>query len=262
MFCTECGGNISASDRACPSCGARAQEDRPRTVLVPPTPRPAAASLAADYAKPGFGVMGFTRAILGALAQGKVIRNAIALVMRVGAVLILLAGLLVVIQVLKMAFQISSATATIGGLLVAVLMGAASFAVAQIYLYRAQSVHDLEDSPFTIIPILSILFRASGESYAVGALAFGVGGCLFTWLSGMSPMMLLSSLGPFMPPIPGMNEMGGQSFVSGLVFLVTMIVAAFASLVAFYALAELVVVLVDIAMNVRRLVKGQAPVAA
>lgn len=257
MFCTECGGNIGASDRACPTCGARAQDDRPRTVVVP-APVPAARAVASDYAKPGFGVMGVTRAILGALGEGRVIRNAIALVMRVGAILILLGGLLVVIQILKMSFQISAATATIGGLLVAVLLGAAFFAIAQIYLYRAQSVHDLEDSPFTIIPILSILFRASGESYAVGALAFGVGGCLFTWLSGMSPMMLMSGLGGLMPPIPGLSEMGGQSFVSGLVFLVTMIIAAFGALVAFYALSELVIVLVDIAMNVRRLVKGQA----
>lgn len=206
--------------------------------------------------------MGITRVVLGALAEGKVIRNAIALVMRVGAVLILLGGLLVVIQILKMSFQISSATATIGGLVVAVLLAVAFFAVAQIYLFRAQSVYDLEDSPFTIIPILSILFRASGEAYAVGALAFGVGGCLFTWLSGMSPTMLLSGLGGFMPPIPGLNELGGQSFVSGLVFLVTMTIAGFAALVTFYALAELVIVLVDIATNVRRLVKGQAAVAA
>jgi hypothetical protein len=219
-------------------------------------------AVAADYKKPGFGVMGITRSILGALAQGTVIRNAVALVMRIGAVLVLLGGLVVVIAVLKTSFQISTATATIGGLLVAVLMAAAFFAVSQIYLFRAQSVHDLEDSPFTIIPILSILFRASGEAYAIGALAFGVGGCLFTWLSGMSPTMLLSGLGGFMPPIPGLNELGGQSFVSGLVFLVTMIVAAFGALVGFYALAELVVVLVDIAINVRRLVKGQAAVAA
>ena len=253
MFCTECGGNISAADRVCPSCGARAQDDRPAPVAVP---RPARPIAVADYKKPGFGVIGITRVVLGALAEGKVIRNAIALVMRIGAVLILLGGLLVVIQILKMSFQISSAMATIGGLMVAALLAVAFFAVAQIYLFRAQSVHDLEDSPFTIIPILSILFRASGEAYAVGAFAFGVGGCLFTWLSGMSPTMLLPGLGGLMPPIPGLNEMGGQSFVSGLVFLVTMIIAAFGALVAFYALSELVVVLVDIAINVRRVVKA------
>ena len=259
MFCTECGGNVSASDRVCPSCGTRLQEDRPAPRAVP---SPAMRAVAADYKKPGFGVMGITRSILGALAQGTVIRNAVALVMRIGAMLVLLGGLVVVIAVLKTSFQISTATATIGGLLVAVLMAAAFFAVSQIYLFRAQSVHDLEDSPFTIIPILSILFRTSGEAYAIGALAFGVGGCLFTWLSGMSPTMLLSGLGGFMPPIPGLNELGGQSFVSGLVFLVRMIVAAFGALVGFYALAELVVVLVDISINVRRLVKGQAAVAA
>ena len=61
-----------------------------------------------------------------------------------------------------------------------------------------------------------------------------------------------------MPPIPGLNELRGQSFVSGLIFLVTMIIAGFTALVVFYALSELVVVLVDIAINVRRLVKGQA----
>jgi hypothetical protein len=258
MFCTECGGNINASDRVCPSCGARAQDDRPAPMAAPRVARP----VAADYAKPGFGVMGITRSVLGALAQGRVIRNAIALVMRIGALLVLLGGLFVVIQVLKMSFQISSAAATIGGVLLAVLMAAAFFAVAQIYLFRAQSVYDLEDSPFTIIPILSILFRASGEAYAIGAIAFGVGGCLFTWLSGMSPTMLLSGLGVLMPPIPFLGEMGSQSFVSGLVFLVSMIVAGFATLIAFYALAELVVVLVDIAINVRRLVKGQAAVPA
>jgi uncharacterized membrane protein (DUF485 family) len=214
------------------------------------------------YKQPGYGVLPITRAVLSALAEGKVLRNAIALVMRVWAVLILLFGVLVVITVLKLSFQISSAAATIGGLLLAVLLAIAFFAVSQIYLLRAQSVHDLEDSPFTIIPILSILFRASGEAYAVGALAFGVGGCLFTWLSGMSPTMLLSGLGGFMPPIPGLNELGGQSFVSGLIFLVTIIIAGFTALVVFYALSELVVVLVDIAINVRRLVKAQAVAVA
>jgi len=258
MFCTECGGNISAADRACPACGARAQDDRPAPVAVPRAARP----IAAEYKKPGFGVMGITRTVLGALAEGRVIRNAIAVVMRVAGVLILLGGLLAVIQVLKISFQIPSASATVGGLLVAVLLGAAIFAIAQIYLYRAQSVYDLEDSPFTIIPILSILFRTAGEAYAVGALALGLGGCVFTWLSGMSPTMLLSGMGEFMPPIPGLSELGGQSFASGLVFLVTMTIAAFTALVTFYALAELVVVLVDIAINVRRLVKGPTVVAS
>ena len=259
MFCTECGGSISTADRVCPSCGARTENDRPAPARSLAVGRKMAVGA---YKQPGFGVMPVTRVVLSALAEGNVLRNAIALVMRVGAVLILLGGLLLVIQILKMSFQLPSATATIGGLLLAVLLAVACFAVSQIYLLRAQSVHDLEDSPFTVIPILSILFRASGEAYAVGAIAFGVGGCLFTWLSGTSPTMLLSGLGGFMPPFPGLNELGGQSFVSGLIFLVTMIIAGFTALVVFYALSELVVVLVDIAINVRRLVKARVVAVA
>ncbi len=212
----------------------------------------------ATFKRPGFGVIGITRTVLRALAEGSVLRRSIAVVMQVAAVLILLGGLLAVIQILKMSFQMSSAAATIGGVFVAVLLGGAAFGVAQIYLFRAQSVYELEDSPFTVVPILSILFRAAGEAYAVGALALGVGGCLFTWLSGMNPAALLSGMGTFMPSLSGMSEVAGQSFVSGLVFLATTVIAGFVALVAFYALSELVVVLVDIAINVRRLVKAQA----
>jgi len=251
MFCTECGATINAGETSCRGCGAKVQDAR--------AAQPVAIRAAAAYKQPGFGILGITRSVLGALAQGKFIRNTIAIVMQVAAVVVLLGGLLAVIQVLKMAFQIPAATATIGGLLVAVLLAAAVFGVAQIYLYRAQSIRDLEESPFTVIPILSILFRTTGESYAVMAVAFGIGGCLFTWLSGLSPRMLLAGMGDFLPP---MLAGGGQSFVDGLMFLVFMVVAAFASLVAFYALAELVVVLVDIAINVRRLAKGSASAAA
>jgi uncharacterized membrane protein YhaH (DUF805 family) len=198
--------------------------------------------------------------VLGALAEGRVIRSSIAVVLQVAAVLVLLGGLFALIQILKFSFQFPSATATIGGLLVAILVAAALFADAQILLFRAQSVRELEDSPFTVIPILSILFRTTGETYAVGALAMGVGGCVFTWLSGMSPRTLLSGMGELVPNIPGMGEGGGgQSFVDGLIFLAAMAIAAFVALVVFYALAELVIVMVDIAINVRRLVKAHAP---
>lgn len=61
-----------------------------------------------------------------------------------------------------------------------------------------------------------------------------------------------------MPSMPA----GGASFLDGLIFLATLVVAALASLVMFYALAELIVVVVDIAINVRRLAKHEASVSA
>lgn len=177
MFCAQCGASVNPSDQVCSACGAKVAQEKPATVPW--------------HRKPGFGVLGITRTVLRALSEGKVIRSSIAVVLQVGAVFVLLAGLYGLIQVLKVSFQFPSATATIGGLFVAVLLGAAAFGVSQIYLFRAQSIRDLEDSPFPVIPIVSILFRTAGETYAVVALAVGVGGCLFAWLSGISPGTLL-----------------------------------------------------------------------
>jgi hypothetical protein len=244
MFCAECGATVNSFDQVCSACGSKVEQERPVT-----TPA---------YQKPGFGVLSVTRTVLKALSEGKIIRSSIAIVLQVAAVLVLLGGLLALIQILKFSFQFPSATATIGGLVVAVLLVAAVFAVSQIYLFRSQSIRELEDSPFTVVPILSILFRTAGETYAVIALAVGVGGCLFTWLSGMSPRSLLAGLGEFMPSMPA----GGESFLDGLMFLATLAGAAFVSLVVFYALAELVVVMVDIAINIRRMAKREAPLSS
>jgi hypothetical protein len=243
MFCAECGATLSSLDPACSVCGTRVEQDKPVPVTV------------AANRKSGFGVLGITRAVLRALSEGRVIRSSIAIVLQVAAVVVLLGSLLALIQILKLSFQFPSAAATVGGLVVAICLAVAVFAISQIYLFRAQSIRELEDSPFTVVPILSILFRTTGETYAVLALAVGVGGCAFTWLSGMSPRSLLSGLGDLLPNMPA----GGESFLDGVIFLAALAAVAFLALVVFYALAELVVVTVDIAINMRRLAKREAP---
>jgi hypothetical protein len=218
----------------------------------------------ATVKQPGFGILGVTRGILNALSQGKVIRKSIALVLQIGAVLVLLAALVLLVLILKQSFQSgTSAGVTIGGIIVALLLTGALFAVSQIYLFRANSVRELDDSPFTVIPIVSILFRAAGETYAVVALAFGIGGCLFTWLSGFSPAGLLSVVGANMGPLasPFGGQTGNGPFLDGLLFLAGLAVMAFVALVSFYALAEMVVVIVDIAINVRK-IENRAVAAA
>ena len=243
MFCGECGAPVNVSEAACSACGAKVHaEARPKISV-------------AALKSPGFGVMTPTRRVLHALSEGKVIRGSIATILQIGAVLTLLAALVALVMILKYSFQLTTVGGTIGGIILAVLVVAALFAVAQIYLFRAQSVRELGDSPFTVVPILSILFRAAGETYAVGALAWGVGGCLFIWLSGTNPMVLLQNVGTFVPNFPGMADTAGTSspFLEGLIFLVGMVLGAFIALVAFYALAELVVVIVDIAINVRKI---------
>src|SRR5258706_2191595 len=145
MFCTECGGSISAADRVCPSWGARTENNRPAPARALAVGRPAAVGA---YKQPGYGVLPITRTVLSALAEGKVLRNAIALVMRVGAVLIVLGGVLAVILVLKTSFQLPSAAATIGGLLLAVLLAVGVLVGSPTYFLSRPAAQSSRELPF------------------------------------------------------------------------------------------------------------------
>jgi hypothetical protein len=205
----------------------------------------------------------FFRPVLKALDQGNIIRTIVVFVLRALAVLTVLGGLFMLIEVLKLSFQLPT-QGTIGGLLLAIIFVAAIASVFQIFLYRAESVRDLGKSPFTVIPIFSILLRAFGETNATFGVAVGVGGCLFVWLSGMTPARFLPGIGDMLPSV------SGGTFLEGALFLVWSALVSFAFLVGFYFLAEAVVVVVDIARNVRVLVqqgeasggKGPAKLAA
>lgn len=76
---------------------------------------------------------------------------------------------------------------------------------------------------------------------------------MFIWLSGMSPLRFLPGIGEMLPAI------SGGTFLDGVLFLVWAAVLSFVFLVVFYFLAEAVVVLVDIARNVRLLVRQSGP---
>jgi len=186
--------------------------------------------------------------VLKALENGDVIRKAIALALRIAGILVLVGGALAAIQILKFSFHMESSSATVGGLLLSACLLFGVACVGQIYFYRAGSIRDLGESPFTVIPIFSILLRAAGETYATLGVIVGVGGCLFIWLAQINP---LQALGPFALVAPTNNSDG--SFVGGISFLLYVALVSLAALVVFYFLAEAVVVLADVARNVHLL---------
>lgn len=192
--------------------------------------------------------------VLNALTDGKVIRKTIAWILQILGVLAALAGLLAVIQVLKFSFQTHSAEATIGGLFLAMVFSVAVACVAQILFARAKSVKGLGDSPFTVIPIVSLMLRAIGEMYATLGLAIGIGGCVFLWLARANPLGLLGGFDSFMPSLPSEG-----TFLGGLVFCVLMAFVSFVVLLVFYFSAEAMVVVVDIAKNTRSLATAGIP---
>jgi hypothetical protein len=195
----------------------------------------------------------FLHPILDKLSEGKVIRNSIAFALQVLGILNVVAGIYLIVEILKAAFRIESTGATIGGLLFVVFSAASVLAIQQICSYRARSIRALGDSPFTVIPIFSILMRATGEMLAVSWLALGVGGCLLLWFGGgylLSLIPMARSSGLF-----GIDS-GESSFLAGIVFLLSNGLLAFLALIFFYFLAEVVVVGADIARNVRLLLSG------
>jgi hypothetical protein len=190
----------------------------------------------------------FTHPILDALNDGRIIRQGVAQALRILGVLAAVGGVYLLVVVLKASFQLTT-EGTIGGLILAVLLGAAALAVLQVLFYRAQTVADLGESPFTVIPILSVVCRTLGEIYALLGVMMGVGGCVFIWFAKADPSYFLDGLRSFFPAIGAEG-----SFLGGLTFLITMVLVSFAVLLMLYALAESIVVLVDIARNIRRLV--------
>jgi len=252
MFCDNCGRSIPDNSQSCSFCGqvfAKAAAaasplstgGTPRSATVNPSGPSGWSSI----------VLGPSRKVLEAVERGVVIRAAVAVALRVLAVLFVIGGILLLIQLLKFSFNLPTAQGTAGGLILTLLLLGAIAASCQVLLYRAESVSALGESPFTVIPIVSILLRAMGELYAVAGIAVGVGGCLFVWFSGESPLGMLGGIAPFLPSVPA-----GGTFLDGVVLLAWAGLGSFALLLIFYFLAEAIVVMADIARNVRPLVKA------
>jgi hypothetical protein len=195
--------------------------------------------------------------VLDTLNDGGIIRKSVAVALRVLGVLLALAGLVLVMKILKYSFQPDTTTeATLGGMLFSVVLVAAFACVFEIHFYRARSVSQLGESPFPVLQVVSVLSRLAGEVYATLLVAVGVGGCVFLWLAKLNPLSLFGAMGAGFPPVS--PEAG---FVGGALLLVEMCLFALAVLVVSYMAAEGILLAADVARNVRRLAADE-PVAA
>jgi hypothetical protein len=142
------------------------------------------------------------------------------------------------------------------GLLTILIFAATIAAVAQIFWFRAGSVQEIPEGPFTVIPVFSVLLRAIGEMYACVITAAGLVLCLSIWIAKGAGGL------PFIP-LPGVNLPSNglfeNTFFQGLVLLVLTLLLAAAYLLFFYFIAEAIVVGVDIAVNVRALLRTGSP---
>ncbi len=191
--------------------------------------------------------------VLDAASDGRVIRKLVAVALKVLGVVFALGGLVLAIEILKYSFRPDTTTeATLGGLLFSLILLAAFACVVEIHFYHARSVGQLGETTFAAIPVVSILCRLAGEVYATLLVAVGIGGCAFLWLAKVSPLAFMGALGGL---LPASNL--EASFLGGALLLFEMCLLALAALAGFYAAAEGLLLLVDLAGDVRRLT-GQA----
>jgi hypothetical protein len=196
--------------------------------------------------------------VLDALNDGRVIRKSVAIALRIMGVLVALGGLVLVIEILKYSFHPDTTTqATFGGLLFSVVLLAAFACVVEIHFYRARSVDEMGEPPFPVISVVSILCRFAGEVYATLLVAVGIGGCLFLWLAKVNPLGFLGAMGGL---LPASNQ--EASFLGGTLLLIQMCLTALLVLAALYAAAEGLLLIVDVARNVRRLAGDGRPAAS
>jgi hypothetical protein len=196
-------------------------------------------------------VLTFYYPVLNALSRGPIIRKAVAIGLRVIGVLIALGGLAGIITLLKLILTPNvPSEATLGGLLLAGLITIALLCVVQICFYRARAIDALPNSDYTVVPIGSITLRAIGEIVGTLGLATAVGGSVAILLSGPVGAQLLGESG--LPRIFFRESSSQSSFVAGVSVLAYAAMMSFAAVLFFYFLAEISVVLVDIAGRLTR----------
>lgn len=152
------------------------------------------------------------------------------------------------------AFKTEQMMIVIGALFTSPILAAGGYLLLQISLYRSKTLSELTRDDYTAIPIVSIFLRYTGEVYFAIILTQGlimligslfVSNSLFNGFSWMLGWM----------DFPFMNELryNGGAFATVLLMYVAALVGGVLSLLFSYFLAELVIVLAEIAANTRKL---------
>lgn len=131
----------------------------------------------------------------------------------------------------------------IGGLIFQLIFVVAAYAVIHIIWIRADDIKEQEAGEFTIIPIISTMVRMFGEVAAAFLIIFGIGGGIFLIFAGWEAYQVFSV---FLPVVSA-----GSAFLSGIMFTISFAIAGFLALIFHYLIAELIVILVDMARNIK-----------
>lgn len=184
----------------------------------------------------------FMSKLLPKLGEGAFFRNVFTYALKVIAICIGIIGAITWIGYWIVIFKLGIG-GIIGGILFQLIYLVAIYAVIHIVWIRANDIKGQEAGEFTIIPIMSTMVRMFGEVAAAFLIIFGIGGGIFLIVAGSGANQIVSILLPVVSV--------GSTFLSGILFTITFAIAGFVALIVNYLIAELIVVLVDMARNIK-----------
>ena len=184
----------------------------------------------------------FMRPLLGLLAQGRFFRRVVAMAIRAGAALVVLFSLTTFFQAGKLTFELPAQSIP-GAVLFEVLFVLAVYAVVHVMLIRARDVDQLSVDDFYAIPLGAILVRMLGEIYAVFVGLVSIGAGLFVWFTNQGVGKVLNPLVRAL--FATMRD--NPSFMGGIEFMVSGMLAGLGVLIAAYAVSEILALLARLA---------------
>lgn len=175
----------------------------------------------------------FMRSVLNLLAQDRFLCHAVAIALRVAAVLLVLLSLTTFFMAGRLIFDLPP-NGILGGVFFEVFFVLAVYVAAHVLFIRGQQIKELPAGPFVALRLAPLLVRGLGEAYAgfVGLIA--IGGGTFVWFTNLSLNKVLS---PVVAPLfPSVGD--DATFVGGIGFMLSGVAAACAIVLAAYMLAE------------------------
>ena len=177
----------------------------------------------------------FMRALLERLGDSGFLNRATAITLRVLAALIVLFSLTTFFKVGQLIFKLP-ANSILGGVLFEVFFVLAVYAVAHVLVIRAGEISRLVPGEHHALPLAPILLRAAGETYSAFVILVAIGGGIFVWFTSLklSNSNILNPVIQFLMPTPRADV----SFMGGIEFMLSGILAGIAALVLAYIAAD------------------------
>lgn len=197
----------------------------------------------------------FMKPLLQRISEGSFFKKIFSIILNIAGVIIALVGLVSFVKMWKFIFELSP-SGILGGIIFQLFLLIGIYMLVHILIIRAKEIDNLPESEFTVIPIVSIFLKMIGELYAsfISIISVGVG-ILFWfagWYAGDLFREIFNFIPSFMPKHFGLIlQFGDEPFVQGLLVVIGGFFNAFFTLVFFYLLSEGVVVLVNMARDMR-----------